>query len=164
MRGVNEMKILILCFLVVAMSFGVTAQTRQSEDVSSLRPTDAAFADAAKFARFLDEHNFKVQSVHASVLNGFFRGVKKAAFFKTDKGIAEVIFFPDAAGAEKISVAEQRKDRGYIYSFEGQPQPNAPGDTFNSGQPMYFIMSGNWFIVTFDKELSKGLKSALAKK
>lgn len=158
------MRILLLCYLVSAFCFGALGQTPQSKDVSLLRSTDIAYADAANFAQFLNEHNFKVQSIHASVLNGFFRNVKKAAFFKTDKGIVEVIFFPDVTGAEKISVTEKRKDKRNIYSFQGQPLPNPPGDTFNASQPMYFIMSGNLFIVTFDEELSKALKSALAKK
>ncbi|MDQ4122752.1 MAG: hypothetical protein M3209_15045 [Acidobacteriota bacterium] len=158
------MKILLLCCLATAMCFGVAAQTRQSEDVLLLRSTDVAYADAAKFAQFLSDHNFKVQSIHASKLNGFFRGVERAAYFKTDRGIVEVIFFPDATGAEKISVTEQRKDKRYIYSFEGQPQPNPPGDTFNSSQPMYFIIRGNLFIVIFDEQLSRALKSALVKK
>ena len=158
------MKILLICCLTTVLGFAVTPQTRQSEDVSLLRSTDVAYTDASKFAQFLDEHDFKVQRIHASKLNGFFRGVEKAAFFKTERGVVEVIFFPDATGAEKISVTEQRKDNRYIYSFEGQPQPNPPGDTFNSSQLMYFIMHGNLFIVTFDEELSKAFKSALAKK
>lgn len=158
------MRILLLCCLMGTFCFGALGQTLQSEDVSLLPSTDVAYADAARFAQFLDEHNFKVQSVHASKLNGFFRGVKRAAYFKTAKGVVEVIFFPDKTGAEKISVTEQRKDKRYIYSFEGQPQPNPPGDMFNSSQPVYFIMRGNLFIVTFDKELSKELKSALGKK
>ncbi|MBA3693699.1 MAG: hypothetical protein H0W77_09720 [Acidobacteria bacterium] len=107
----NEMKFLLLCCLATVMCFEAAGQIRQSEDVSLLRSTDVAYADATKFAQFLNEHNFKVQSIHASNLNGFFRGVKKAAFFKTDKGIIEVIFFSDATGAEKISVTERRKDK-----------------------------------------------------
>jgi hypothetical protein len=145
------------------MSFGATGQTRQTKDASLLRSTDIAYAEATEFARFLNEHNLKVESVHRSKLESFFRGVGKAAFFKTDKGIVEVIFFPDATGAERISLTEQHKDKRYIYSFLGQPHPSPPGDTFDSSQPMYFIMHGNLFIVAFDEELSNALKSALAK-
>jgi hypothetical protein len=138
-------------------------QTRQSEDVSLLRSSDVAYADATEFAQFLDKHNFKVQSIHASNLNGFFRGVEKAAYFKTEKGIVEVIFFSEATGAEKLTITEQRKDKRYIYSFEGLPRAGSHGDRLNSNHPIYFITHRNWFIVTSDEKLSNALKSALAK-
>lgn len=160
----NEMKFLLLSCFFTVMCLGIMGQTRQSEDVSLLGSSEVAYADAVEFAQFLNKHNFDVQSVHASKLNGFFRGIKKAAYFKTDKGILEVIFFPDATGAEKVSVTEQRKDKRYIYSFQGQPQPNPPGDTFNSSKPMYFITHENLFVVTFDEELHKMLKSAFAER
>jgi len=111
-----------------------------------------------EFARFLNERKITVNSVHNSKLNGFFRGVHKAAFFKTDKGILEVVFFPDN-GAEKLSLIEHRENKRYIYSFRGQPQPNPPGDIFNAAWPMYFITHGGWFIVTLDEKTFDAVKS-----
>jgi hypothetical protein len=94
-------------------------------------------------------------------LNGFFRGLHKAAFFRTDKGVVEVIFFPEPAGADKIRVTERRREGRYLYTFEGQPHPNPPGDTIDAGRPMYFLMHRNWFIVLSGKELYEALQRAL---
>lgn len=165
------MRLLLLhcAMLVVCLdAFGVAAhktssRTRiayQSKDGSILKPTDVAYAEAMEFAHFLNGKDIKVQSVHGSKLNGFFRGLEKAAFFRTDKGILEVIFFPEQTGAEKVRVTEQRLGGRYLYSFEGQPHPN-PGDTFDASRPMYFLMQGTWFIVINNEELYDALKLAL---
>ena len=74
----------------------------------------------------------------------------------------EVIFFPEPAGAERVRVTEQRLAGRYLYSFEGQPHPNPPGDRMDASRPMYFLMQRNWFIVVFDnEELYDALKLAL---
>jgi hypothetical protein len=152
------MRILIASGLVVLTCLTLAAQTRQSEDSSLLRPSDIAYADATEFAQFLNQHDITVKSIHHSKLVSFFRGVKKAAFFKTDKGILEVIFFPDN-GAERVSPTERRENGLFIYSFRGQPQPNPPGDTINAARPMYFITHGSWFIITSDERTSNAVKS-----
>ena len=157
------MKTLLLFCFVALMWSQIVAQSPQSTDVSLLRTTDVAYTDAMDFARFLDKYNFVVQSVHRYKLEGFFLGVEKAAYFKTEKGVVEVIFFPDSKGAEEVKVTERRSEKRYIYSFQGQPRPNPQGDTFNSAQPMYFMLRRNLFIVSSNKELSEALKSVLAK-
>jgi hypothetical protein len=149
----------LLASCVVAMTCcAIAAQTRSGSDSSLLRPSDRSYADATEFARFLDQHGIAVKSIHRSKLEGFFRGVNRAAFFKTDRGILEVIFFPDN-GAEKVSAKERRENQRYIYSFTGQPQPNPPGDTINAAYPEYFIMHGGWFIVTLDEKVYSSVKS-----
>ena len=156
------MRILILVCFVVVSCFAVPAQRPGSPDDSLLRPSHPAYADAMEFARFLNEHNIAVKSIHNSKLNGFFRGLPKAAFLRTDKGILEVIFFPDN-GAEKVSVTERRDNNRYIYSFRGQPHPNPPRDIYNSARPVYFIMHGGWFVVTYNEEASTAVKSAFSR-
>ena len=136
----------------------VTAQTRSVADSSLLRASDRSYADATEFARFLDQHRIGVKSIHRSKLEGLFRGVTKAAFFKTDRGTLEVVFFPDN-GAEKVSATERREGQRYIYWFTGQPQPNSVTDTINAAYPEYFIMHGSWFIVTLDEKLYSTVKS-----
>lgn len=167
------MRVLLLCCLTILPGFETLgavppqkalphlSQPSQSQDVSLLKPTDVAYDDAMVFARFLEERSIKVKSVHGSTLNGFFRGIGKAAFFRTDKGIVQVIFFPDPIGAEKIQVTEQRRVGRYRYSFKGQPHPNPPGDTFDSERPMYFLMHRNWFMVPESKKVYDALKGAL---
>jgi hypothetical protein len=137
------------------------SQATQSQDVSLLKPEDIAYKSAMGFARYLDDKGIKVNSVHGSKLNGFFQGLDKAAFFRTDKGIVEVIFFPEPTGAERIRVTEQHKEGRYFYSFAGQPHPNPPGDTIDASRPMYFLMHRNWFIVLSNEEIFDALRRAL---
>ena len=151
------MKLLLAFCLITSLFIYLNGQDKNSEDISLLTPENAEYADAMVFADFLKQHGLKVISVHKSKLNGFFRGINKAAFYKTDKGVVEVIFFPGPAGAEAVTVIEDRKDERFIYSFVGQPDPNPPGDIFNSKRPMYFAMYRNWFIVSQADEIMKAL-------
>ena len=115
-----------------------------------------------EFARFLDDRGINVKSVHHSKLESFFQDIEKAAFFRTEKGVLEVIFFPEPRGAETVKVTEQREAGRYLYSFQGQPNPKADGG-FDANRPMYFLMHRNWFIVLDSEELYDAVKSALKK-
>ena len=165
------MKLRLSHFTMLAICFGalvafpknsaLASADYQSKDSSILKPADVAYTEAMKFAQFLNGKGIMVTSVHGSKLNGFFRGLSKAAFFRTERGVVEVIFFPKPTGAEKIQVREQRREGRYLYSFEGQPQPNPPGDTIHSDQPLYFLAHRSWFIVLSSKELHNALRHAL---
>ena len=167
------MKLLLLYLITSNMSLSVSASassqtiiattliTNQTKDVSLMQPSDIAYADAMEFARFLNEHGFTVRSVHRSKLEGFFRGVNRAAFLRTDKGIVEVILFSEPGGAEKIQVIERNRAGRYIYSFLGQPDPK-PGDVIDASRPVYFIKHRNWLIVIHDQKIDKALKQAFA--
>ena len=152
-------KVLLATWVVALTCCGVVAQSPPSPDTSLLQPSDISYADATEFARFLNQHAIAVKSVHRSKLESFFRGANKAAFFKTDQGFLEVIFFPDD-GAEKVSVTAQLAfEHRIYYSFRGQPQPNPPADTFLAARPMYFITHRSWFIVTLDEKTYNTVKS-----
>jgi hypothetical protein len=167
------MKLLLLQSIILVFGLGGfsvstpktssrSAVAYQAKDSSLLKPTDVAYTESMEVAQFLNGKGINVKSVHGSKLNGFFRGLNKAAFFKTEKGVVEVIFFPEQMGAERVQVREQRKAGRYLYSFEGQPDPNPPGDTIDAGRPMYFLMHRSWFIVLSSKELHDALQRALA--
>jgi hypothetical protein len=158
----NKMRILILICSVVVSGLAVSAQRPGTPDDSLLRPAHPAYADATEFARFLNARNITVKSIHNSKLSGFFWGLPKAALLRTDKGILEVIFFPDN-GAEKVSVTERRDNKRYIYSFRGQPQPNPPKDSMNAAYPVYFITHGSWFVVAYSEETATAVKSAFSR-
>ena len=167
------MRVFLLCYLTILLSFETTggalpqktlsqrARTLQSQDASLLKPGHRAYADAMEFALFLEERGIKVKSVHRSKLESFFLGIEKAAFFRTDKGVVEVIFFAEPTAAERVQVKEQRKAGRYLYSFAGQPHPNPPGDTIDASRPVYFLMHRNWLIVADGEEFYDALKDAL---
>jgi hypothetical protein len=173
MKGVVEIRTLLICCLTPILSFGAVGTTQktlvhlsqasQSQDGSLLKPTAVAYADAMEFARFLDDRGINVKSVHHSKLESFFQGIEKAAFFRTEKGVLDVIFFPEPRGAEKVRVTEQRQAGRYLYSFEGQSNTKAEDGGFDANRPMYFLMHQNWFIVVDSEELYNAVKSALKK-
>lgn len=142
--------------------FSRTSQASPSRDGSLMKPGHRAYEEAMEFACTLNEKGIKVLSVHKSKLESFFPGLEKAAFFRTEKGVVEVIFFPDPRGAENVIVTEQRKAGRYLYSFAGQPNLTAAG-AFDSNRPMYFLMRRNWFIAPDSRELYQELKSVLKK-
>lgn len=154
------MQYALLLFLLI---FGISSLKAQivPRD-NAMTSADPAYADARNFADVLDQSGIKVLTISPSKFNGFFRGVPKAAYYRTDKGIFEVIFFSDAAAAGKLSVHEIRKGDRYLYSFTGQPHPNPPGDTMDSAKQMRFITYGNLFILVWgDDELYEALKTSL---
>lgn len=156
------MKIFCSLGAALVLFLNVWGQKSASEDISVLKPADGVYAEALNTAEILKQHGLNIQSIHRSKLEGFFRGTSKAAYFKTDKGSFGVIFFPEAGQAEKIRVDEKRDGKRYVYSFEGQPQPDPPRDVFNAAYPMRFILTGNLFVVVSNnEELYKTLKEIL---
>ena len=154
------MRYALLLFLLIFSVAPLRAQIVPRDN--PMTPADPAYADARNFADVLDQSGIKVLTISPSKFNGFFRGVQKAAYYRTDKGIFEVIFFPDAAAAGKLSVHEIRKGDRYLYSFTGQPHPNPPGDTMDSAKQMRFITYGNLFILVWgDDKLYETLKASL---
>lgn len=134
----------------------------QAQDISLLQPSDMAYDDAMEFARFLKDNGLTLSSVHRSHLEGFFRGVGKAAFFRTDKGVVEVAFFEGALDAEKVTVKYSRNKPAAVphrYKVEGQPT-NGEG-VIQAAYPVYFTMHRNWYIVTSESRLDAILKRAL---
>lgn len=166
------MRVFQLFLLSFALACGAVAQAPQvfprpsqrspSRDGSLMRPGDRSYEDAMEFACWLNEKGIKFLSLHRSKLDGMFPGLRKAAFFKTEQGVVEVIFFPGPASAENVIVTERRTDGRYLYSFSGYPNVEFAGG-FDSSQPMYFLMHRNWFIVPDKEELYQALKRALKK-
>lgn len=146
------MKRAVILIVALLMSVPAYAQKNGSKDISILGPNDRSYAEATNTAALIAGRGLHIKSIHKSKLEGFFRGVWNAALYKTDKGAFQIIFFPEAKQAEKITVKEVQEGKRFIYSFEGQPDPNPPGDVFNAAYPMRFIMTDNLFVVVSDNE------------
>ena len=172
----SHMRVFLIFLLSFALAYGAAAQIPQvfphpsqrtsqrtpSRDGSLMRPGDRSYEDAMEFACWLNEKGVKFLSLHRSKLEGLFPGIYKAAFFRTEKGVVEVIFLPDPRGAESVKVKEQRTEGRYLYSFSGDPNVELAG-AVDSSRPMYFLMHRNWFIVPDKAELYQALKRALKK-
>ena len=155
------MRVLSIWCLFTVLGVGAVAGQQTSEDDALLKRGQPGFDEAVSFAEVLDQAGVHVQKIFVSKLNGFFRGVNKAAFFRTDKGVIEAIFFEDD-GAEKIIATETKEGNAYRYLFTGQPHPSPPSDTINSSKPIYFLAYANAFmVISADRELFETLKKSL---
>jgi hypothetical protein len=160
MKG--TMKVLTTIALIVLASVYASAQEKAEDDISILKPGDRVYSDAVNASAIFNQHGLKINTIHRSKLEGFFLNISSAAVFKTDQGAFEIIFFPEADQAGKITVTERREGKRHIYSFTGQPQPRPSHDVMNAAYPMQFIAKGNWFVVINDnRRLSDLLRKIL---
>lgn len=156
------MKFLTIFGIIVLVGLCVSAQEKAGEDISLLRPSDRVYTDAVNASAVFNQHGLKVNSIHRSKLEGFFRDVWNAAVFKTDKGSFEIIFFPESDQAEKITVSEKRDGKRHIYTFAGEAHPGPTPVVMNAAYPIQFIAKGNLFVVINDnRELSDLLRRIL---
>jgi hypothetical protein len=118
------MKTLAICFLVLyaAMPAQLLAQATDCNDPSASPEANAmsqqqwenqsspVYADATELARTLDERGVLVQCMRRSLEERLFKGQKGAAWFKTDRGIFEVLIsaqtVPEAWWKQKGSSEE----------------------------------------------------------
>ena len=168
------MKVLTFCGFITILVLGVFNDTHsrtkppasssfgQIQDESLMRPNDVAYADAIAFAQYLNTHGVTVQSVHGSKLGGMFRGVEKAAFIRTDKGIVEIVFFPGPMDAERIRVTYTKNAIQIVPHKYVIEQPiTHDTKTIEAAYPVYFTLHKNWFIETSESELDAILKRVL---
>ncbi len=123
-------------------------------DVSLMQPSDVAYVSAREFAEILRESGIDVHSIHRSKLEGLFSHSDKAAFFRTDRGIVEVIFLSGSESADAIRVNTRRMKERYLNSFRGH-------ETMNTPRPYYFVQRGDKFIVTRSQQLASEIELAL---
>jgi hypothetical protein len=146
------MKFLTALAVIVLIGMYVSAQERIGTDISLIKPSDRVYADAVNASAIFEQHGLKINSIHRSKLEGFFRDVWNAAVFKTDKGAFEIIFFPESDQAEKITVTEKLEGKRHIYSFTGEPHPRSTAVVMNAAYPVQFIAKGKLFVVINDND------------
>lgn len=122
-------------------------------DAGLLQPSDAAYVEAREFAEILRDRGINVHSIQRSKLEGLFSHSDRAAFFRTDRGIVEVIFLSGLSGfesADAVRVNRRRMKERYLNSFRG-----------HETQPFYFVNRRDKFIVTRSHQLANEIELAL---
>ncbi|HUE83679.1 MAG TPA: hypothetical protein VMM84_16380 [Pyrinomonadaceae bacterium] len=114
-----------------------------------MQPSDAAYVEAREFAEILRDRGIDVHSIHRSKLEGLFGHSDRAAFFRTDRGIVEVIFLSGFEGADAVRVNKRRMKERYLNSFRG-----------HETQPFYFVNRRDKFIVTRSNQLANEIELA----
>jgi hypothetical protein len=120
---------------------------------------DPVHADAVDLGRFLSEHGFVIDCISSSTEQRRFKGEKGAAWFKTNRGIFDVLFLPKGQSFAAFKTVERPQQNGrYLYSFQGTPHILGVED---SSKQMWFIKHDNMlFSVWGDQQLAVALRQA----
>ncbi|BDG62146.1 hypothetical protein [Caldinitratiruptor microaerophilus] len=122
-------------------------------------PSPLLSADSNQFVERLSKQGVEVEEVARSKWESFFPGgAHKAAWMRTNLGILDVIFFPEAEDADKIRITQIESDPGrYRYRVE----IDGWSSVIDSNAPELFTTRGNVFVVTRDAALDAAVKRAL---
>jgi hypothetical protein len=120
------------------------------------------YAEANDLAQRLQANGIQVQCIRRSKEEQLFDGQLGAAWFKTDQGLFEVWFLPEAESFSSLQVTEHSERNGrFVYSFAGTPQITT---TFDSSRPMWFIKQRNLlFEIWGDSKLAARVSNAFKK-
>lgn len=152
-----------VAFFALALSTRSSAQSSDPcTDVLSQQAWDDGsshvYEDATELARTLDQRGFVVQCIRRSLEERLFDGEKGSAWFKTDQGIFEVWFLPQAQNFAMLQIVGKEQDGRYIYTFRGTPRI---ATTIDSSKPISFVKHGNLlFKIWGDKQLAASLRQA----
>jgi hypothetical protein len=155
---------LSLAFLYFASPPLVAAQALRDpcKDVPSRQAwaKDPVHADATELGLFLGRRGFVVHCITSSKESNRFKGEKGAAWFKTNRGIFDVLFLPRGDSFDAFEVVERPQRNGrYLYSFQGTPHILGIED---SSERMWFVKHENMlFSVGGNQQLASDLKQAL---
>jgi len=112
-----------------------------------------------EFVGMLRDAGLDVQSVQRSVWESFFPTTNKAAWIRTNHGIADVVFFPTSVVTEPLQIilSENEAQGRYVYRVQAQSSEQS----IDANRPLYFTQYRNLFIVTDSTELDASLKRIL---
>ena len=124
--------------------------------------SDPVYTDATELGRMLGERGFVVECIRSSKEARRFEGQKGAAWFKTDRGIFDVLFLPTGRSFDGLQVVSQPQRGGwYVYTFRGTPRTS---DVEDSSKPAWFIHYKNMlFHVWGDQRLAETLEQVFQK-
>lgn len=141
---------------------GLASCAGPSEQVSTesgMVPPDQAYAE--EFVQSLADYGVAVHSVRQSKWNSFFPDTSDAAWIHTDQGVLNVVFFQTAARTDQIQVtpiADAPPDRS---KYEVKDDGVRASRSIDAGQPLYFTIANDVFVVTSDPDLDETVKDML---
>ena len=152
-------RLFIVCVVFVMAATAVGQSNDPCRDENSRRAWDhdPVHDDAMELAHTLEGHSFVVECVRSSKQSQIFDGQKGAAWYKTNRGIFEVLFLPRGQTFDELKIVSESKGGGFsIYSFQGKPLTST---TMKSKAPIAFIKHDNVMFEVFgDDSLAKNLE------
>ena len=116
---------LFACLFIAVVASAVAQSNDPCSNEESRRAWegDPVHDDAMELARTLENHGFVVECVRSSKQAQIFDGQKGAAWYKTNRGVFEVLFLPKGQTFDELTVVTESKEGDSImYSFRGKPQ------------------------------------------
>jgi hypothetical protein len=126
-----------------------------------LQPEDPAYREAEEFGRFLQDHRIALRCITHTTIGSYFLGEAKSAAFQTDVGPISVVFFPTPDGAEQVTSELKVTHGKYRYAFRTRQSGLRHHQVMESDAPTHFMISGAWFMLTFDFRTEQALRFAL---
>jgi hypothetical protein len=153
-------KLWLLLAVVPFLSFGQSKDTCADLQGERDWATSPVYVEAEDLAHTLRAAGIQVHCIRRSVEEHLFEDQAGAAWFKTDQGVFEVWFLPEAESFSNLQVIEHSRGNGrFVYSFAGMPEIK---QTIDSSKRIWFIKHGNVvFEVWGDGKLAARIHKAL---
>jgi len=151
----------IVASCLPAQAQGTTGQQTPCTATSALQPQDPGYREAEAFRRFLQSHQIILRCVAHPTIGSDFLGEVKSASFQTDAGPITVVFFPTPDGAEHVTSELKVTHGKYRYTFRTRQSGLLDHQVMEFDAPFHFMISGAWFMITFDARTEQALRFAL---
>ena len=156
------------CCLGAALLVPAWAQTASSPPWNctgtykgaQLQPYHPSYQDALALFLTLNDLGIRGDCVAMSKSDGLLKGQRGAAFFHTDQGSFEALFFPTSQQVQDIRIAEQQKGDSYTHTLATQ-LPHFTR-TWSSHFPTYYVKHENVLLmITKNEGLARVLRDTL---
>lgn len=136
--------------ILIAIFSLLTGCSNHSNTVNLNIPNELTYA--TDFIVQLNKSDVNVIDVKQSLYENFLEGTNKAVYIATDKGIADVIFFPNH-DENKVKIETVSED-------ETRYKYNVQGKLIDSSRQLYFSVHDDFISVTDSNELDTAIKKA----
>jgi uncharacterized protein (TIGR03067 family) len=143
---------------------GALAQAKEKKDKPDSPPVEALpenLRHAEELLQLLRDSGLVVKSVKLSIIGKLFRGKtgERAVWVKTDQGVVDAVFFPQAEAAKQVEVTPISNGEGGRYKYMVREKPGGPGPVIDANRPLYFLSHGRMVIQTDAREIEKRLRT-----
>ena len=150
--------------MVIAIQLSACAPAQPATAALTAASTEISIPpdldNARPLVHWLEEAGAAVLDVQYSTEGSLLQSASQAAWIKTDKGIADAVFFLDPAGTMDIQVTPlQGQEPGRsLYRLQAPPPAMLRPVTIDAAYPLYFIVRRGMFIETNSEVLDRILQ------